>query len=56
MMCDRCHKPIREGQAYDTIPIISPSGPGTTVTLHKRLCQKPPTQTASVDPLGRAGR
>lgn len=45
MMCDRCGQPIRPGQKTITAPKDSASGAGGTVTLHKVLCKKPPTQT-----------
>lgn len=52
MLCDRCDKPISRGQAYDTMPIDSGSGPGGTVNLHQRLCTPPPHQTAPARPMG----
>jgi hypothetical protein len=45
MMCDRCGEPIRRGQETMTVPKDSASGAGGTVTLHVRLCKRPPTQT-----------
>lgn len=48
MMCARCDQPIRPGQAYETYDIPSPSAFGATVYLHKKLCVRPPTQTAPV--------
>lgn len=45
MMCDRCGEPIRQGEKFTTYTKTSASGGGTTVTLHGRLCVKPPTQT-----------
>lgn len=56
MICDRCHQPILPSEAYEEIPIISPSGPGTTVNLHKWLCRQPPTQTAPAGDHRRVGR
>ena len=44
-MCDRCGQPIRRGQKTVTVPKDSASAAGGTVTLHKELCRKPPTQT-----------
>lgn len=49
MMCDRCNQPIRQGQAYDEIPIAAPTGPGSTVYLRKELCERDLRQTAPVD-------
>ena len=46
MMCDRCHTPITEDEAYETIDIPRPTGAGTTVYLHRPLCQKAPHQSA----------
>lgn len=45
MICDRCGQPIRSGQKFTTYSKPSASGGGGTVTLHVRLCRKPPTQT-----------
>lgn len=45
MMCDRCGQPILRGQKVETHAKDSASAAGGTVTLHKRLCKKPPTQT-----------
>ena len=45
MMCDRCGKPIGRGVPTETFPKDSSSGPGGTVTVHAKLCKKPPTQT-----------
>jgi hypothetical protein len=50
MFCARCDQPILPGEAYETRPIISPTGPGSDVVLHKELCPQPPTQTAPVEP------
>jgi hypothetical protein len=51
MICDRCDKPIRQGEKYEEIPIASPTGLGSTVVLHKELCGRslPLRQTAPVD-------
>lgn len=45
MMCDRCGQPIQPGEKTTTRSKDSASGAGATVTLHERLCRKPPTQT-----------
>jgi hypothetical protein len=45
MMCDRCGQPIRTGEGFTSYAKTSASGGGTTVTLHTKLCKKPPTQT-----------
>ncbi|WP_328436846.1 hypothetical protein OHA71_06280 [Streptomyces sp. NBC_00444] len=49
MMCARCDQPIKPGQPYETHDIPRPTGAGATVFLHKRLCPRPPTQTAPAD-------
>jgi hypothetical protein len=46
MICARCDQPILRGEKYETHDIPSPSGPGATVTLHKKLCERPLSQTA----------
>lgn len=46
MMCARCDEPILPGEAYEVRPIISPTGPGSDVVLHKKLCPRPLSQTA----------
>lgn len=51
-MCDRCHQPILDGEEFEVRPVMSPSGPGNNVILHKRLCQRPPTQTSPASPSG----
>lgn len=38
MICARCDQPILPGQKSVPYDIPSPSGPGTTVYLHKELC------------------
>lgn len=45
MMCDRCGDPIRPGEETRKYSIDSASGAGATVTLHKELCKRPPSQT-----------
>jgi hypothetical protein len=45
MMCDRCGQLIRPGQKTRTYAKDSASGAGGTVTVHERLCKRPPTQT-----------
>jgi hypothetical protein len=51
MICDRCVWPILPGEEYEEIPIVSASGPGATVVVHKELCERsvPLRQTAPVD-------
>lgn len=48
MICDRCHAPILEGEAYETVDIVRPTGAGLSVTLHKAPCKKLPHQSAPV--------
>jgi hypothetical protein len=56
MMCARCDQPILDGEDCETQDIPRPTGPGATVLLHKRLCQKPPTQTDPAGDRRRVGR
>ena len=46
MICARCDQPILAGEAYDSEAIDGASAAGGTVILHRRLCDRPPTQTA----------
>lgn len=46
MMCARCDQPIRDGEDWEPYDNMSPTGAGSTVFLHKKLCKRPPTQTA----------
>jgi len=46
MFCGRCDQPILKRSDAVTYPIDSPSGGGSTVTLHKVLCRRAPRQTA----------
>lgn len=48
VFCGRCDGPIRRDEEYETRDIMSPTGPGAVIYLHKRLCSKPPTQTSPV--------
>jgi len=48
MFCDRCAEPIGPDEEYDTVDVMSPTGPGTVVILHKRVCERAPIQTAPV--------
>jgi hypothetical protein len=50
MFCARCDQPILRGQAYETVDIDQPTSAGATVRLHKKLCPRPPRQTAPVEP------
>lgn len=45
MTCDRCGRQIQTGEKFTRYTKTSASGVGITVTLHGRLCKKPPTQT-----------
>lgn len=45
MMCDRCGQPIQPGEKTITRDVQTNSGPGMTVRLHERLCERPPTRT-----------
>lgn len=51
MICARCDRRISPGQGrlVDNVP---PTGPGTTLYIHKVLCVKPPTQTAPAPAIG----
>ncbi|MFJ6615472.1 hypothetical protein ACIQPT_34930 [Streptomyces sp. NPDC091289] len=42
MICDRCDKPIPEGEA-EHVPVFSGSGAGATVVLHRDGCRVSPT-------------
>lgn len=46
MICARCDKTIRPGQAYDAEPIHAGSGPGETTYLHGGPCVRVPMQVA----------
>lgn len=45
MMCDRCGNPIQPGEKSKTYPVDSASAAAPPVTVHAKLCKKPPTQT-----------
>lgn len=49
MTCDHCGRPIQTGEKFSTYTKASASGGGGTVTLHRELCKKPPTQTYPAD-------
>lgn len=44
MMCHRCLKQMQDDEA-EPITVPSPSGPGTTIHVHRRLCTAAPQQT-----------
>lgn len=46
MICARCDQPIRDGEPYEVLDKFSPSGGGITGVIHRKLCKRPPTQTA----------
>jgi hypothetical protein len=52
VICARCDRPIREGEKYDEVDKFSPSGAGAVLYVHRRLCARPPAQTAP-KPIGR---
>lgn len=45
MTCDRCHEPIRPGEAHDTFIPDNASGAAPTTYLHRRKCRPVPRQT-----------
>lgn len=45
MMCHRCLKQMRADEA-ETVVIDSPSGPGTTIHVHRRACRAARQQTS----------
>lgn len=52
MMCARCDQPIPADEESTPIDAFSASGPGSTVYVHKVLCEQPPTQTAPAPAIG----
>lgn len=46
MICARCDRPI-EGEP-EPVANMSPSGPGSTVYVHKEWCKPVPRQTGPV--------
>jgi hypothetical protein len=40
MLCDRCGQPIPAGEV-EALPVITNSGPGPTVHVHRELCERP---------------
>lgn len=49
MTCDRCHEPIRPGEAYDTEIPHSASGAAPSVRLHRDPCKPVVRQTTPED-------
>lgn len=45
MFCARCDDPILPDEPSETHDVLSPTGPGATVTIHARHCKQPPRQT-----------
>lgn len=49
MTCDRCHNPIRPGEAHDTHIPDNASGAAPTIYMHRRKCKPVPRQTVPED-------
>lgn len=49
MTCDRCHEPIRPGEARDSFTPEAASGVVPTVYMHRRNCRPVPRQTKQED-------
>lgn len=44
MICARCDKPMKDEDA-EPVDYDSPSGPGTTLHVHRQGCKRTPQQT-----------
>lgn len=47
MFCARCDELLREDEAQ-SVDVPRPTGAGSTVYIHRHVCQAPPHQTAPV--------